>query len=125
MSGVVLPSNIIKDTYTRLENFRKRLDENIVTDDEVKRVIDSLKHESNILKGHKAHSDSIKEKIAPVDEALKKDVLDLINAIHHSPSCNQALGSQQLEFSNLLKRFETIVQKWESKVEKIDKQSIT
>ena len=123
MSNVVIPANILKDTYTRLESFRKQLDGNIVTDSEVQHVIDFLHHESTILNRHIAHAGSIKEKITPIDAELKKDVLDLISMIHHSPSCTQALGSQQLEFSNLLKRFEQIIQKWESKVENIEKQS--
>ena len=121
MPNAVVAAKILHDSYQKLENFRQQLESSIVTDAEIKHVIDFLQHESTILNRHISQAGSLKDKVTTEETATKNNILHLINTIAHSPSCNQALGSQQMEFSNLLKRFEQIIRKWESRVEKIDK----
>lgn len=120
----VMPTIIFKDTYTKLDAFRKQLDMSIVTDQEIKQIIDFLKKESSLLSRHMVKAGPIKEKVTVQESVVPTDILKIIQYIHQSPASERALGQYQLEFSNILKRFEQIIKKWESKVERVDNQRL-
>ncbi len=116
--STIQPSTIFKKAYDQLTQLKHHLEKQIPTDAEIEAVMHILKTEHSQLNRYVIQSKSIQP--AAQETALKNSLMDLIYTIAHSPSCNQALGSQQMAFSDILKKFEQVMRKWESKVEKVD-----
>ncbi|MBS0655886.1 MAG: hypothetical protein JSR46_08925 [Verrucomicrobia bacterium] len=55
-----------------------------------------------------------------LDPKLKTNLVNLIQAIQHSPAFSQALGPHQVELMGVFTRFENSIRKAEQKVTKVD-----
>lgn len=115
-------SPLVTQTCRNLEVLKAKIGENVsnVNEDDLGKIIQELHRESNQLKRE------INEcrDIAPIEAALKKNLISLIDSIRHMSTFTQALGPQQALLLGVFRSIENCIKKFESKVTKVDSEPL-
>lgn len=109
----------IKKTHDHLQTLHSQIEQGDVLFDNatLSQIIAMLHEDSNFLTRHEHNMEKMRETMVPIDAKIKRDIIDLIRKILHSP---QAVGTFQKELFPVLHRIESAISQWKSKVEKVD-----
>ncbi len=110
-------SSLVSQTSNNLKSLKEKIGENVsnVNEEELKKIIVTLQHESNQLTREINQS----QKIVPLAPNVKTDLLSLIYSIKHMSTFTQALGHQQALLLGVFGRIENCIKNFESKVEAV------
>ena len=114
-------STEIQRTHDHLQTLQLQIMGGVQTfdDREIAQIIEKLHKDGNFLTRHLVKMNELKEVVVPIDSKIKRDILELIFKILHSPDFAQALGGYQKELYPVLNKIESAVHKWTSKVEPV------
>lgn len=115
-------SPLVTQTCQNLEVLKAKIGENVsnVNEEELSKIIQELHRESNQLKREINQC----RDIAPVEASLKNNLISLIDSIRHMSTFTQALGAQQALLLGVFKSLENCIDKFESKVTKVDNEPL-
>lgn len=110
--------SLVAHTCEQLQTLKSKIGDDVtnVNDEDVKKILDTLQHDTNLL-AKEAHQT---REIMPLDGKLKKELRQLIFAIQHSPAFSQVVGAHQAQLLGVFRKIESSIARFESKVEKID-----
>ncbi|HXF29195.1 MAG TPA: hypothetical protein VN457_05045, partial [Chlamydiales bacterium] len=109
-------SGVIQSTCNDLKSLVEKIDQGVdMIDPEImKTIVDKLHKDSNLLSLKISQEIKVGE-IGTIDSKLRKDLLDYIERLQHSPDFTQGLGGLQGTFLHTLTEIKSNVEKWRPK----------